>query len=58
MSKTRARHKKESLSLSLPPPRNPLVAQALMRRAGSHRKSSKTLRQGAARQLKQILKEE
>lgn len=57
MSKSRERRKKESLVLSLPPPRNPLVAQALMRRAGSHRKSVKAERQQAARQLDRVLKE-
>lgn len=58
MSKARTRHKKESLRASLPPPRNPLVAQALMRRAGSHRKSRKAERQSGARQLNQDLKGE
>jgi hypothetical protein len=57
VSKSRARRKKASLALSLPAPRNPLVAQAILRRAGSHRKSVKAARQSGRRELDKALKE-
>ena len=55
MSKARTRHKKERLTVSLPPPRNPLAVAALKRRAGSHDKGVKAARQAAARDLKKEL---
>ncbi|MEO6410280.1 MAG: hypothetical protein ABIO45_16220 [Burkholderiaceae bacterium] len=42
---------KVSLPQRLAKPRNPLVAAARMRRAGSHRNSGRSIRQGARRAL-------
>jgi hypothetical protein len=49
---------KKSKTTTLPAivPRNPLVAAAKFRKAGSHRDSKKTERQKAAQQLQRILK--
>lgn len=57
MSQSRTRHKKESLTLSLPPPRNPLALAARQRRAGSHRKGVKAERQAGRREMGRELKE-
>lgn len=43
------------ITLALPKPRNPLVAQTLRRRAGSHRASGRTERQQASRALQREL---
>ena len=47
------------LTITITPrvPRNPLVAAAKLRQAGSHRASRKTERQTQQRALKKILKE-
>ena len=44
------------LRLSAPKPRNPLVAQAVQRKAGSHRKSKSAERQQEKLALKRELK--
>lgn len=43
------------ITVTSPKPRNPLVAAARFRRAGSHRSSQATLRQKAMRDLKREL---
>ena len=45
------------LRLSAPKPRNPLVAPAAQRKAGSHRKSGSAQRRSAKMALKRQLKE-
>lgn len=35
---------KTTIKIKVPPPRNPMVVQALRRKAGSHLKTSKALR--------------
>jgi hypothetical protein len=45
------------LRVTAPKPRNPLVAPAARRRAGSHRKSAASERQAQDRQLKKQLKD-
>lgn len=50
--------RKTKLKIKHHPPRNPLVAPALQRKAGSHRKSVKTRRQAAQQQLRQALREQ
>jgi hypothetical protein len=57
MSQSRTRHKKESLSLTLPPPRNPLALAARQRNAGSHRKSGSAKRQQLQREVRKMLTE-
>lgn len=47
--------RKIKLKLKAPRPRNPLVAPALQRKAGSHRKSRATERQADKRDLKKQL---
>lgn len=44
-------------SISLPRPRNPLVASARFRLAGSHRTNGTTQRQHAANSMRRELKE-
>ena len=43
---SRKRARAQSLKLPASTPRNPLVAPALQRKAGAHRKSNKALRRG------------
>ncbi len=50
--------RKTKLKLKHLPPRNPLVAPALQRKAGAHRKSGKTQRQTARQALRQALREQ
>lgn len=50
--------RKTKLKIKHHPPRNPLVAPALQRKAGSHRKSVKARRQAAQQQLRQALREQ
>jgi len=45
------------IGITLPRPRNPLVAPARFRRAGSHRPNGRTERQRAARALRRQLNE-
>lgn len=47
--------RKTKLKLRQHPSRNPLVAPALQRKAGSHRKSRKSERQAEQRALRQAL---
>jgi hypothetical protein len=47
--------RKMKLRVTAPKPRNPLVAPAAQRKAGSHRKSKSTERQREKRALKQEL---
>jgi hypothetical protein len=47
--------RKTRLKLKLHKPRNPLVAPALQRKAGTHRKSRKSERQAQQRALKREL---
>ena len=47
--------RKTKIKLKLHPPRNPLVAPALQRKAGSHRKSHKSERQAQQRALRKAL---
>ncbi len=49
--------RKIKLKLSQPKPRNPLVAPALQRQAGSHRKTERAQRQQAEQALRKALKE-
>ncbi len=49
--------RKTKLKIKQHPPRNPLVAPALQRKAGSHRKSGKSRRQAAQQQLRQALRD-
>ena len=46
---------RQKLTLSLPKPRNPLVAHAVLRKAGQHGKSSKAQRALDASALKKSL---
>lgn len=55
MSSTSAR--KIKLRVAAPKPRNPLVAPAAQRKAGSHRKSKSAERQQHKRALKNELKD-
>jgi hypothetical protein len=48
--------RKIKLRVTAPKPRNPLVAAAAQRKAGSHRKSRATERQAQKRALKKELK--
>ena len=48
--------RKMKLHIAPPKPRNPLVAQAAQRKAGSHRKSQASERQKQQRELKKELK--
>jgi hypothetical protein len=48
--------RKMKLHLAPPKPRNPLVAQAAQRKAGSHRKSQSSQRQQQKQALKKELK--
>jgi hypothetical protein len=43
---SRKRTRTQTLKLPASTPRNPLVAPALQRKAGAHRKSNKALRRG------------
>jgi len=43
---SRKRTRAQTLKLPAATPRNPLVAPALQRKAGAHRKSNKALRRG------------
>jgi hypothetical protein len=43
---SRKRARAQTLKLPASTPRNPLVAPALQRKAGAHRKSNKALRRG------------
>ena len=45
------------IEINLPRPRNPLIALARFRRAGSHRPSGRTDRQCAAKALRRQLNE-
>jgi hypothetical protein len=45
------------IAISLPRPRNPLVAAAKFRRAGAHRRSGPSERQDMARALRRALNE-
>ena len=45
------------LRLTAPKPRNPLVAAAAQRKAGSHRKSTSAQRQAEKQRLKRQLKD-
>ena len=45
------------IEINLPRPRNPLIALARFRRAGSHRPSGRTERQCATRALRRQLNE-
>lgn len=47
--------RKTKLKLKLHKPRNPLVAPALQRKAGTHRKSHKSERQAQQRALRRAL---
>jgi hypothetical protein len=49
--------RKIKLHIAPPKPRNPLVAQAAQRKAGSHRKSKSAERNEQKRALRQQLKE-
>lgn len=49
--------RKIKLRVTAPKPRNPLVAAAAQRKAGSHRKSRSAERQADKAQLKKQLKE-
>ena len=49
--------RKMKLLIAPPKPRNPLVAQAAQRKAGSHRKSAAAERQDHKQQLKKQLKD-
>jgi hypothetical protein len=49
--------RKIKLRVTAPKPRNPLVAAAAQRKAGSHRKSRSAERQAQKAQLKRQLKE-
>lgn len=49
--------RKTKLKIKHHPPRNPLVAPAMQRKAGSHRKSRKSERQAARQQVQQALRE-
>lgn len=49
--------RKMKLRLTAPKPRNPLVAAAAQRKAGSHRKSKSTERQAEKQRLKKELKD-
>jgi hypothetical protein len=49
--------RKTKLIVKHHPPRNPLVAPALQRKAGSHRPSRKSERQTGQQQLRQALRE-
>ena len=46
MKLSRKRARAQTLKLPATTPRNPLVAPALQRKAGAHRKSNKALRRG------------
>ncbi len=46
------------ISLPIPKPRNPLVAAALQRRAGSHRRNTSAMRQQAQNALRRELQHE
>ena len=46
MKLSRKRASAQTLKLPATAPRNPLVAPALQRKAGAHRKSNKALRRG------------
>ena len=46
MKLSRKRARAQTLKLPASTPRNPLVAAALQRKAGAHRKSNKALRRG------------
>jgi hypothetical protein len=48
--------RKFKLKLAAPKPRNPLVAAAVQRKAGAHRKSASALRQAEKAALKAVLK--
>ena len=52
---TSARKTKLKIKLALPKPRNPLVAAAVQRKAGSHRKSEASLRKKEKMALKKQL---
>jgi hypothetical protein len=56
INERRAMKKLKTATLPAIVPRNPLVAAAKFRKAGSHRDSRKTERQKAAQQLQRILK--
>ena len=45
------------IEINLPRPRNPLIAVARFRRAGSHRPNGRSERQGAAKALRRQLNE-
>jgi len=45
------------IEINLPRPRNPLIAVARFRRAGSHRPNGRAERQGAAQALRRQLNE-
>ncbi|MBN2691908.1 MAG: hypothetical protein JXR43_08655 [Burkholderiaceae bacterium] len=47
MKLSRKRARAQTLKLPATTPRNPLVAPALQRKAGAHRKSNKALRRAA-----------
>ncbi len=49
--------RKTKLRVKQHPPRNPLVAPALQRKAGAHRQSHKSQRQAGRQQIEQSLRE-
>ena len=51
------RRRKLKLKLAMPKPRNPLVAPAMKRKAGPHRKSASALRLADKLTLKKQLRE-
>lgn len=58
MSPARKRKLKLKLKLATPRPRNPLVALAMKRKAGAHRKSASALRRADKLALKKQLRED
>ncbi|MEW6560292.1 MAG: hypothetical protein AB1412_08850 [Pseudomonadota bacterium] len=53
MKISRKRARAQTIELPSTTPRNPLVAAALKRKAGAHRKSNKALRRGARSRQRQ-----
>ncbi|EYC50529.1 hypothetical protein AZ34_05275 [Hylemonella gracilis str. Niagara R] len=57
MNSARLTKRRLALRLKPPAPRNPLVAPALKRKAGAHRKTAKSERQAGRQALRQALKQ-
>jgi hypothetical protein len=55
MKLSRKRARAQTIKLPATSPRNPLVAAALQRKAGAHRKSNKALRRGQRSRRKTAL---